>query len=141
MQDGNIAEAVVWQCGPSARHHAVDHVMLYALQRHLGSDSAVAGHASLLDAAMLQRDSHLDEQATARRFVDHKHTIGSFWQLCSIITRLDDRFNLQLLSARLLIITMCVDRNVRVANRGAQQAKESPVYWRCTRAGRLRQPL
>ena len=73
MQDGNIAESVVWQCGPSERHHIVDHVMLHAMQRHLGSDCAVTGHASLLDAAMLQRGSHLDEQATARRFEQHNH--------------------------------------------------------------------
>ena len=72
-QDGNIAESVVWQCGPSERHHIVDHAMLHALQRHLGSGCAVTGHASLLDAAMLQRDSHLDKQATARRSVQHNH--------------------------------------------------------------------
>ena len=81
VQDGNIAESVVWQCSPSERHHIVDHVMLHALQRHLGSDCAVTGHASLLDAAMLQRGSHLDEQATARRSAHHHCTTGSFWQL------------------------------------------------------------
>ena len=75
MQDGSIAESVVWQCSPSEQHHIVDHVMLHALQRHLGSDCAVTGHASLLDAAMLQRDSHLDEQATARRSEHHAHVI------------------------------------------------------------------
>lgn len=75
VQDGNIAESVVWQCSPSGRQHIADHVMLHALQRHLGSDCAVTGHASLLDAAMLQRDSHLDEQATARRSVHQYHIL------------------------------------------------------------------
>jgi len=67
VQDGNIAESVVWQCGPSERHLIIDRIMLYALKRHLGSGCTVSGHAGLLDAVMHQRDAHPDEQATARR--------------------------------------------------------------------------
>lgn len=68
MQDGNIAESVVWESGPSERHHIVDRVMTYALTRHLGAACTVSGHSSLLDAVMHQRDAHPDEQATARRY-------------------------------------------------------------------------
>lgn len=67
VQDGSIAESVIWQCGPSERHLIVDHVITYALRRHLGTACTVSGHAGLLDAAMHQRDIHPDEQATARR--------------------------------------------------------------------------
>ena len=67
VQDGNIAESVVWQCGPSERHLIIDRIVLYALQRHLGSNCRVSGHAGLLDAVMRQRDAHPDKQATARR--------------------------------------------------------------------------
>ena len=67
VQDGNIAESVVWECGPSERHLIVDRIMLYALTRHLGSGCTVSGHAGLLDAVMHRRDAHPDEQANARR--------------------------------------------------------------------------
>ena len=68
VQDGNIAESVVWECGPSERHLIVDRVMLYALKRHLGVSCTVTGHAGVLDGAMHRRDAHPDEQATARRY-------------------------------------------------------------------------
>lgn len=73
MQDGNIAESVVWECGPSERHLVVDRVMDYALKRHLGAACAVSGHAGLLDAVMHRRDAHPDEQANARRYCCNCH--------------------------------------------------------------------
>lgn len=68
LQDGNIAESVLWECGPSERHLIADRIMLYALNRHLGTACTVSGHAGLLDAVMHRRDAHPDEQATARRW-------------------------------------------------------------------------
>ena len=67
VQDGNIVEAVVWECGPSQRHLIVDRVVAYALQRHLGQDTVVQGCAGLLDAAMAHRRAPSDSLALARR--------------------------------------------------------------------------
>ncbi len=69
VQDGSIAEAVVWQCGTSERHLIIDHVITYALKRHLGTACSVSGHAGLLDAATRQKGIHPDKQANARRLV------------------------------------------------------------------------
>ena len=66
-QAGNIAEAVVWECGASERHLIADRALAYALTRHLGQDTTVSGCAGLLDAAMTRRHASPDDLAAARR--------------------------------------------------------------------------
>ena len=68
MQDGRIAEAVAWQISPAQRHTVLDHMLQYALARHLGPRfCSLQGCAALLDAAMLAPRFAAEEQAIALR--------------------------------------------------------------------------
>lgn len=50
--DGKIAEAVVWEAPPDARHTIPDAAVAYLLGRHLGAGAEVACSASRLDPAL-----------------------------------------------------------------------------------------
>lgn len=72
LQDGRIAEAVAWQLPPAQRHAVLDHVMQYAMGKHLRQyteDGKVDVHGSseLLDAALTSRLSSLELQAASTR--------------------------------------------------------------------------
>ncbi|KAK9799804.1 hypothetical protein WJX73_000582 [Symbiochloris irregularis] len=68
FQDGRILEAVAWQVSPAERHMIPDHVLQYALTKHLGSaDVSVRGCAGLLDRALATAEFPLERQMAAQR--------------------------------------------------------------------------
>lgn len=68
-QDGRILEAVAWQLSPAERHLIPDHVLQYALTRHLGGDGVrVRGCAGLLDRALAPAELPLERQLAAQRW-------------------------------------------------------------------------
>ena len=68
FQDGNIAEAVVWECGPAERHTVVDQIVQYALQRHLPAGSSLVSHAACLDAMLQSKHAEANAQILASRY-------------------------------------------------------------------------
>ncbi|DBB01879.1 TPA: hypothetical protein ACH3X1_000480 [Trebouxia sp. C0004] len=70
FQDGNIAEAVVWECGPAERHSVVDRIVTYALGRHLPAGSAVSRHADCLDSVLQSKHAEANAQIQASRQLD-----------------------------------------------------------------------
>lgn len=70
FQDGNIAEAVVWECGPAERHTVVDQIAQYALQRHLPAGSSVVSQAGCLDSVLQSKHAEANAQILASRQLD-----------------------------------------------------------------------
>lgn len=54
MQDGRIAEAVVWETPLGERHLILDSIVSFALRRHLPVGSSVDTFAGCLDAALIE---------------------------------------------------------------------------------------
>ncbi|KAL3158789.1 hypothetical protein ABBQ32_011516 [Trebouxia sp. C0010 RCD-2024] len=70
FQDGNIAEAVVWEVGPAERHTVVHKIVQYALHRHLPAGSTVSSQAGCLDFVLQSRHAEANAQIQSSRLLD-----------------------------------------------------------------------
>ena len=67
MQDGNIAEAVVWDAPAGERHLVLDQLVTYALTRHLPAGTSVKSFAGTFDTVMVPPGMRLAQAAAAAR--------------------------------------------------------------------------
>jgi U3 small nucleolar RNA-associated protein 22 len=69
MQDGRIAEAVVWDVPAGERHLVLDQLITVALTRHLPAGTSVRSTAGIFDPVMAPPGIRLAQAAAAAKWV------------------------------------------------------------------------
>ncbi len=69
LQDGKIAEAVVWDVPTGERHLILDQLISFALSRHLPAGSSVRSFAGTFDSVTVAPGMRLAQTAAAARCV------------------------------------------------------------------------
>ena len=67
LQDGKIAEAVVWDVPAGERHLVLDQLVTVAVTRHLPAGTSVRSTAGTFDHVMVPSGTRLSQAAAAAR--------------------------------------------------------------------------
>ena len=67
LQDGRIAEVVVWEAPAGERHLILDSLVSFALRRHLPMGTAIDTYAGCLDSVLIEEGADLSDTESAYR--------------------------------------------------------------------------
>jgi len=77
LQDGRIAEAIVWEVPAGERHLILDSLVSYVLRRHLPMGTAIVTFAGCLDSVLAEDGAELSDTESAYRCITlHHHVLA-----------------------------------------------------------------